>query len=428
MSDIPRRRWLTFLLLSMTGGVIYQVAYIRFVFLEYTYTALRLTGQEYGVVISVFGAVATVMYFFGGWFSDRYSPKLLITVALVGTGAADFVLASVPSFTGILLAHVVMAVMGMALYWSALVKAIGMLGSASEQGRLFGFLEGARGITSTIVGLVGAGIVAAAVVPSGGVLTLIRIYGALCFVFAALVWLFVREDRARIDALGRSTVTLGQLLVAARNPYTWLIGGTIALAFCFYTTLGYFSPLLQNEFGVGAAALSIIGVVRSYVFQFVAGPVGGVIVDTVTHSTSRFLRLMFAVSLVFSAAFLLLPRSPELVGLAVVLLLLLCIPVFMSRGVYWATVGELGIPENQRGGVIGLASGLAYLPDAFLPALCAWWIGDPNAATPVPERGGGYSALFVFLLVAAALGILLTSITTRLHERRRREALVPAPL
>ncbi|MBQ0928266.1 MFS transporter [Saccharopolyspora endophytica] len=162
------RDWASYLILSMTAGIIFQVAYIRFVFLEPTYTALGLTGQEYGTVMAVFGAVAAVMYFFGGWFADRFSPRSLIVAALAGTGVADLYLTTTPGFTGVLVAHVVMAVTGMALYWSALVKAIGMLGDTSQQGRLFGFLEAVRGVTSTLIGGFGAVLVARAVVPSDG--------------------------------------------------------------------------------------------------------------------------------------------------------------------------------------------------------------------------------------------------------------------
>lgn len=415
------RDWASYLILSMTAGIIFQVAYIRFVFLEPTYTALGLTGQEYGTVMAVFGAVAAVMYFFGGWFADRFSPRSLIVAALAGTGAADLYLTTTPGFTGVLVAHVVMAVTGMALYWSALVKAIGMLGDATQQGRLFGFLEAVRGVTSTLIGGVGAVLVARAVVPSDGVLALIRIYGVLAFVFAGLVWWIVRVDRDRLAALGSSTLTLRQLLDAARNRYTWLLGGSIMLMYCFYTTLGYFSPLLENEFGMAAGLIGAIGVARTYVFQFIGGPLGGVCVDKITRSTAGFLRWMFVGASVISAAFLLLPRQTELKWVALVLMFALCLMVFCSRGVYWAGVAEVGIPEQQRGGVIGLASGLAYLPDAFLPPLAAWWTGDPAAG--VPQRGGGYDSMFLFLVAAGVLGAVLTTIILR--SRRAREATGP---
>ncbi|MER5890186.1 MFS transporter [Streptomyces sp. NPDC001941] len=418
------QRWISFAILSMSGGIIFQVAYIRFVFLGPTADALGLTSQEYGNVISMFGAVATVMYFVGGWFADRFSPRLLITVALAGTGAADLFLALGPGYGGVLAAHLLMAVMGMGLYWSALVKAIGMLGDADTQGRLFGFLEGVRGVTSTVVGLVGAAVVAASVVESAGVLWLIRLYGVLCFVFAAAVWFLVKEDREKLAALGRTTVTLRQLARAARNKYTWLIGLTAMLMYCFYTTLGYFSPLLEHGFGVSAALIGVIGVIRTYVFQFVAGPAGGVVVDKVTKSSPGFLRWMFAGCAAIALAFFLMPHTPEFQVVAVVLMFVLCLFVFAGRGVYFATVGEVEIPENERGGVIGLASGIAFLPDAFLPSLSAWWIGDPSATPAVPQRGGGYLTLFAVLVGAAVLGVVLTTLTTRL---RRREVARRAP-
>ncbi|MFJ9411586.1 nitrate/nitrite transporter [Streptomyces sp. NPDC101393] len=427
------QRRISFVILSMTGGVIFQVAYIRFVFLGPTAHALDLSAQDYGNIVSVFGIVAMVMYFFGGWFADRFSPKTLIVVALAGTGVADLYLGTVPGYWGTLAAHLLMAVMGMGLYWSALVKAIGMLGDSTEQGRLFGFLEGVRGVTSTIVGFAGTAIVALSVAEAAGVLWLIRIYGVLCFVFAALVWLFVKGDEERLAALGSSTVTFKQLWLAAKNKYTWLIGFTVMLMYCFYTTLGYFSPLLEYRYGMAAALIGVIGVTRTYVFQFVAGPAGGIVVDKVTKSSPRFLRWMFAGSAVVALVFLVLPRNSGFMWVALGLMFALCLLVFASRGVYWAQVGEVEVPESERGGVIGLASGLAYLPDAFLPALCAWWIGDPSATPVVPERGGGYTTLFVFLLAMALLGLLFTTLTDRarrrdLDARARADTASPEPV
>lgn len=415
------RQVISFLILSMTGGVIFQVAYIRFVYLADTAHALDITIQQYGNVTSVFGAVAVVMYFVGGWFADRFSPKRLIVVALVGSGAVDLYLGAVPGLTGILIAHVLFAVFGMGLYWSALVKSIGMLGTADQQGRLFGFLEGTRGLTSTIVGFVGSAIVAAAVVASDGVLTLIRLTGILCFVFAGLVAVIVRQDAASLGDAARQTVSLSELLSAARNRYTWLIGGTIMTMYCFYTLLGYLTPLLQNGFGVAAGLIGVIGVVRTYVFQFVAGPVGGVLADKTTKSTPRYLRITFVAAGVCAVAFAILPHRPALVWVAFAIMIVLCFAVFSARGVYWAIVGEVGVPAVQRGGVIGLASGLAYLPDAFLPSVGAWWVGDP--ANGIDEQGGGYTALFVFLIVAAALGVVLTTVTLRLSGASPRAAL-----
>ena len=413
------QKWVSFFILAMTGGIVFQVGYIRYVFLEPTYQALGLSAQDYGNIVSIYGLVAMVSYFFGGWFADKFSPRKLIAVAMIGTAACNFFIASAPGYAGTLIAHVVMALMGMGLYWSALVKAIGMLGHADEQGRMFGYLEGVRGIISTIVGFAGTAIVAAVAVPAVGVLWLIRIYGIIAVILGVLVWFVVTESADQRAASERQAVTLRQLVNAAKNPYTWLIGGTIMSIYCSYTTLAYFSPLLQHQFGIGVAMLGVIGVVRSYVFQFVAGPVSGIVADKVAKSTPRFLRWMFIGAAAVVGIFLVLPRQNSLVWVALILMFVLTFFVFASRGVYWATVGEVGVNPNERGGMIGLASGIAYLPDAVLPSLAAWWIGDPSASPAVPEQGGGYTTLFIFLIVMCGVGIGLTTITMRMAKSRR---------
>jgi predicted MFS family arabinose efflux permease len=412
------RRLASFVVLSMTGGVVFQVAYLRFVFLADTAHALHLSIQQYGDITSVFGAVAVLMYFVGGWFADRFSPKLLIVTALAGMGFFDLWLSTAPSVPGIVVAHVLMAVLGMGLYWSSLVKLISMLGTADQQGRLFGFLEGIRGVTSSVVGFVGAAIVAAAIGDQYGVLMVMRIYGVLCLGFAALVLLVVRTDRTALAAAAKQTVTLRQLAAAMRNRYTWLIGGTVMMMYSFYALLGYLTPLLQDGFAVPVAFLGAIGVIRTYVFQFVGGPTGGLLADRVTRSSAAFLRLAFVVAAACALGFLVLPHEPALVWIAVLLMVVLCFAVFTSRGVFWAQVGEVEVPLAQRGGVIGLASGIAYLPDAFLPALGAWWVGDPT--NHIPQQGGGYTAMFAVLLAAALGGVLLTTVTLRTRRRELR--------
>lgn len=410
------QKWLSFFVLSATGGIIFQVGYIRYVFLEDTYRALRLSAQDYGNIVSVYGTVAMISYFFGGWFADKFSPKKLISIAMIGTGVVDLLIATAPGYVAVLALHVVMAILGMALYWSALVKAIGMLGPVEEQGRLFGFLEGVRGVISTIVGLVGAAIVASMTVSWVGVLWLIRIYGVVAILLGILVWVVVHESREDLAKAERSAVTLKQLARAAKNPYTWLIGFMIMAVYSGYTCLGYFSPLLQHQFGLAAGAIGVLGVIRTYVFQFLAGPASGIVVDKVARSTPRFLRWMFTAMIAVLVLFLVIPRSQAMMWLAVTLMFLLTLAIFACRGVYWATVREVGIPEEERGGVIGIASGLAYLPDAFLPSLAAWWIGDPSASPAIPEHGGGYTTMFVFLIVMAVIGIGLTIVISRYHN------------
>jgi hypothetical protein len=217
--------------------------------------------------------------------ADRFAPRTLVVAALAITGVADLSLTISPGYTTVLLAHIAMAFAGMALYWPALVKAIGSFGPTEQQGRLFGFLEAIRGVTSTVISGVGALLIA-----------------------TALIWFALRGQADEAPAGDRSARSVRQLLAAARNKHTWLLGGSIMLMYC------YFSPLLQHNFGV------------------TAGLIGGFGVDKVTHSTPRFLRLAFIGATLCVAVLLFLPGAPAMQWAALTLMSVLSFMVFAGRG------------------------------------------------------------------------------------------------
>jgi nitrate/nitrite transporter NarK len=56
-----------------------------------------LTNFELGTAFSVYGVVAMVAYFAGGFLADRYAARRLMAAALAATAAGGVVLAAVPS-------------------------------------------------------------------------------------------------------------------------------------------------------------------------------------------------------------------------------------------------------------------------------------------------------------------------------------------
>lgn len=415
----PARKWTSLIILAAAANTIFQVAYFKIAYYEESIAAIGVTKTEFNTITGIFGALATVMYFFGGWFADRFRPRALIAIALTGTGIADIVLSLQVGFVGALLCFVVFAVTGMCLFWSALVKCISMLGEASEQGRLFGFLEGVRGVVGLAVGLLAGTIITTATVAYKGVTWAMIVCGIICLTCAVLTWFFVYEDPERLADAESQTVGLAQIKRAFANRYTWLIGGTIFMIYAFYSSFGYLDSLLSDggKFAIGAGVMAFVASIRAYGFQLLAGPVGGFLTDKWTHSAPRFLRIALIVMLVGTCVFLLIPQTPAFGVFAMVILLIVAFAVFACRGVYWSQVGELEIPDRERGGVIGLASGISYLPDAFLPFLVIFLLGD---AEDGKAEHGGYTAHLVMLAVFAVFGIVLTTITERV--RRREEA------
>ena len=65
-----------------------------------------------------------------------------------------------------------------------------------------------------------------------------------------------------------------------------------------------------------------------------------------TKSSTGFLRWAFVVAAVSAAGFLVLPHSAGLVWVAIALMIVMCIAVFTSRGVFWAQIGEADTLEK----------------------------------------------------------------------------------
>ena len=84
-------KWLTMGLLCLSGSVIFWLPLFSDIFYIPMQNAFGFTKTQMGLLLSTFGAVSLIAYFPGGWLADRFSPRKLITTALVITALAGFV-------------------------------------------------------------------------------------------------------------------------------------------------------------------------------------------------------------------------------------------------------------------------------------------------------------------------------------------------
>ena len=69
----------------------------------------------------------------------------------------------------------------------------------------------------------------------------------------------------------------------------------------------------------------------------------------------------------------------------------------MLRGVYFAPIGEMGIPRDISGAAMSIASIIGYSPAFWAYWLIGWFIDS------YPGKQG-YSYVFILMVVAAAVG------------------------
>ena len=84
---------------------------------------LHLDNTQVGFLNSMFGLLALICYFPGGWLADRFSARKLLVVSLLATGLGGLYLATVPSYAELLALHAFWGVASILTFWAALIKA-----------------------------------------------------------------------------------------------------------------------------------------------------------------------------------------------------------------------------------------------------------------------------------------------------------------
>ena len=91
------KRYFQFFLLLLAAGAIYPLIYLRQNFETSILDVFQITSEDLGNYYSILGIMYLVCYIPSGWLTDRLSPRLLVTVSMIGTGALGLWFAAIPS-------------------------------------------------------------------------------------------------------------------------------------------------------------------------------------------------------------------------------------------------------------------------------------------------------------------------------------------
>ena len=153
--NISWKKYLIIFIIASGTTVMYSLPYLKSTFYDPMRAALGLDHQQLGNLISMYGILATILYFPGGFLADKFSAKKLLSFSLVSSGLLGLYFATFPPYTMLLLIFAAWGVTTILTFWAASMKVIRMLGDKSEQGKLFGFNEGLSGIAGVVVSFIG---------------------------------------------------------------------------------------------------------------------------------------------------------------------------------------------------------------------------------------------------------------------------------
>ena len=361
------RRWLIMTVLSCSGGIIFLLPFMQEVYYIPLATALDLSNAQVGSLISVFGITAMISYFPGGWLADLISPRKLITISLLLTGATGLYFSTFPSYGITLVLHAFWGVTITFLFWGAMIRVTRNWAPPEQQGRAFGILESGRGIGEVLTSVGLLAVFAALGSGNRALSVIIILYSSLFLILGVLSW-FALEDTVGDADNPENKVRVGikEIIGVLRMPVIWLIIVVIFTAYCAYYGLYRFTPYASDIFGLSVTIAATISVGKMWL-KPLAALIAGFFADK--FGVAKSMAWLFVILIASFVATAVLPGKPSLIPMLIFLIIVVSIAVYATRGIYFAMLEEGGVPLAVTGTAAGVISTIAFTPDIFMPLL-----------------------------------------------------------
>lgn len=408
------RKYLTIIALGLAGGSIYFIPYVKYVFYDAQIAAMGINNTQSGLLLTMYTIGNMVLYIPGGYLADKVSTKKALIISLVATSVLTWVYAFSLNFVVSMIIWLGLSFSTAFVFWSALMKAVRIVGTEEEQGFMYGLYYACNGIAAALTSFIslyayntaGEDIKSGFVrgVNASGVVVLIA---AICLVF------LMKEDAGKVTTESDDDkISLPMVGKVLKSPVVWILSIVILCGYGLKSSVSYFNPYLTEVVGVSAVNSGIFSIINNYLLLLLA-PVGGILADKVFKSTCKWLSVSFVILAVLFGGVLLIPSdiSPMV---ASIYTLLPGAVTMMMYGVVFSSVSEAGISRTMTGTVIGISSIIGYLPDSIYSVLFGKWLDNKGAA--------GYTNIFIFLVASGILGAVLAFWIYRHGKRAQYDA------
>ncbi len=413
------KKYLTLFIVALAGGIITKLPYLRETYMEPLSQATGATYTQLGLIMSAYGIVNFICYFPGGVLADKFSCKTLIVISCFGTALAGFWYWTLPSFIWLVVIHAVFAITTVFTFWAAMVKSINRLGTEEEQGRLFGLLEGGRGLIGTLVAFGSVAVFGIASDAIGGMKNAILYYSILMAVAGVLAVIFLENDKPVATEAGSvKPLNKKDFIEVAKMPRVWLCG---ALGICNYSALifhGYITGYLSNAFGLSDTVVGNLSVIRTYVMMMLGAFVAGFIADKI-GSRIKLIKWAFVGMAIFASLYVLIPTHGAGVPLVICNFVVYGLFLYSIKAMYFSTIDEVLVPKRLAGTASGIISLCTYAPEVFLYTVSGN-IVDKYVNTATPLRG--YHICFIMMAVLSVIGFICGTVLMKMNEKARAEA------
>lgn len=400
-------------LISFMVGIIYFIPYIRFTLYDQTLAAFQLTNAQLGLLGSVYGLVALFCYPISGILTEKFGPKILLTIAFIGTAVMTFWQSTFPSFGVMVVIYICFAFFTTATLWSPYVALLRNLGTEEEQGKIFGVSEAMRGLASTLIGFVFIWILSLFANEMGGFRAIMILSAVVYIVFAVIAFILLPKEldkEEKDDVKEKETDEKHTIIDALKLPGVWLAG--LFIFSCFNVIMSgtnYLGTFTTQMLNIDPAVSSGLATIRTYIITIIAGVLGGIIAD---KFKSRLVFLCYILAIIAICA-VATPFVSSLTWIAIVVTMVLALMYYIVKSTYFSILGDCGIPLAMTGIASGVVSFIGFIPDAFLTTMMGSWLDKD----PVQ----GFNMIFMWMAGWSVVAIVLAVIIYRRSKKGKAE-------
>ncbi|MBM1107632.1 MFS transporter [Aurantibacter crassamenti] len=364
--------WYYLTLLILAGEAVFILPFVLpRIFRATVLEVFQLENVELGFCFSIYGVVALVSYLLGGPIADRYPPRKLMAIALWMTAFGGLLFATFPSYRMLKVLYGFWGFTTIFLFWAPMIKAARIWGGSSSQGKAFGLLDGGRGMTGALFGLMGVFVFSIFV--SENIETALLSNRKLAFqnviyctvaiitTIGFLTWFFMKSDVDEIEIRSES-ITYKQIGLVINLPAVKLLMVIILCAYVGYKITDILSQYANEVLHYNQVKSAKIGTFLQFL-RPVIGVMVGLVVDRFKISLCLVYSFLMSIigGLLFASG-LIEPSATALFFLSVVVI---AIGVYAARSLYFALMEEGRIPLIYTGTAVGLISLVGFTPDIF---------------------------------------------------------------
>lgn len=389
-----------FIAVALCSQLIYSVDAMRNVVFNSYREMLGVTFAEIGLLYSLTGIVQILAYAPAGWLVNRFSNRALLLWNTLFTAVLSLLLLLNVGYIALIVIFCVFGITKEAVFWTAVLRSVRCIAPDDKQATAFGALELVRGVVELVTNL----IVVAAISWLGqsllGIKAAVAFNVVLMSIAAVFAWLVLPPDAIKgASSNEKNKKALQGVITAAKMKSVWLTGLNAGCVYVIYICLMYFAPFLQDVYQLPLSTIAFFALMNSSGVRMLSSPVGGLLGDNLFPSSAHLMRVFFLILGLITLIITAIPVEPSFAGCLMLLFVVVSVACYMLRGVYFAPIGEMGVPREISGAAMSIASIVGYSP-AFWTY---WFVGWLIDSFPGKQ---GYSYIFIFMVVASAIGFI----------------------